>query len=120
MFPPIYSIAASWAQAVALLGSPFRLYLFGEATQNTAKPYAVWQTIGGSPENYLKGRPDGDTWTCQVDVYATTAQSVRAVATALRDAWELSAQIVRWGGESMDPATKLYRYSFDVEFVTPR
>ncbi|MDI2594110.1 DUF3168 domain-containing protein [Pseudomonas sp. 681] len=120
MFAPINAVCAADPGVVALLGSPIRLYPFGDAPDKVAKPYAVWQTIGGDPENYLAGRPDIDGFTLQVDVYADTGSSARAVAEAVRDAIELKAYIIRWGGDSRDPATKNYRYSFDVSWFVPR
>ena len=121
MFAPINAVCALDAGVVVLLGSaPQRLYPFGDAPQDVPKPYAVWQTIGGDPENYLAGRPDIDGYKLQVDVYATTGKDARAVAKAIRDAIELKAYIIRWGGESRDPSTKNYRYSFDVSWLVPR
>ncbi|MGN7442243.1 DUF3168 domain-containing protein [Pseudomonas lactis] len=121
MFAPINAVCALDAGVIAVLGSaPQRLYPFGDAPQDVPKPYAVWQTIGGDPENYLAGRPDMDGYTLQVDVYATAGKDARAVAKAIRDAIELNAYIIRWGGESRDPATKNYRYSFDVSWLVPR
>lgn len=121
MFPPIFQVAASDPGVTALLGTgPVRLYPFGEAPEGTPLPYAVWQLVSGSPENYLAGRPDMDGFTLQVDVYAATGASARAVGAALRDSIELRAHITRWGGESKDEATGRYRLSFDVDWLTPR
>jgi hypothetical protein len=121
MFPPIFQVASANPDVTTLLGaSPTRLYPFGEAPQNVALPYAVWQLVSGSPENYLAGRPDMDGFTLQVDVYAATGASARAVGAALRDSIELRAHITRWGGESKDDETGRYRLSFDVDWLTPR
>ncbi|ANF84642.1 hypothetical protein A7J50_1203 [Pseudomonas antarctica] len=121
MFAPINAVCAADDGVKALLGSgPQRLYSFGDAAQDAPKPYAVWQTIGGDPENYLAGRPDIDGYTLQVDVYATCGKDARDAARALRDAIEPHAYIIRWGGESRDPVTKNYRYSFDVSWFVPR
>lgn len=121
MFAPINAVCAADGGVIALLGpSPQRLYAFGDAPQDCLRPYAVWQTVGGDPENYLAGRPDIDGYTLQIDVYATCAKDVRAVAKAIRDAIELKANITRWGGDSRDPETKDYRYSFDVSWLVPR
>ena len=120
MFPPIFATAAAAAPVVALLGSPLRFFLFGEATQSTAKPYAVWQTVTGYPANYLGQRPDLDRYTTQVDVYATTVSSARAVADALRQAFEGVAYITSWRGERKDPTTNNFNVSFDVEWHVPR
>ena len=121
MYPPIFEVCKADAAVVALLGSnPLRFYPFGEAPQKVAKPYAVWQQVGGAPENYLAGRPDIDAYTLQVDVYADSAASSRAVAAAIRNAIELRAHIVAWRGESRDPETKNYRSSFDVDWFVHR
>lgn len=122
MTAPIFEVCSLDPAVTALLGTGagLRLYSFGEAPEGVAKPYAVWQVIAGSPENYLAGRPDVDSFTLQVDVYGVTGSSVRMVRTALRDAIELQAYITRWGGESRDPTTKNYRASFDVDWMVPR
>lgn len=121
MFPPIFQVAAADHGVTALLGTaPVRLWPFGEAPEGTPLPYAVWQLVSGSPENYLAGRPDMDGFTLQIDVYAATGSSARAVGAALRDAIELTAHVTRWGGESRDEETNRYRLSFDVDWLTPR
>lgn len=118
---PIFSVCAADSGVRALLGvTPHRIYPFGEAPEGVAKPYAVWQLVTGSPENYLSGRPDIDGFTLQVDVYAATASSARAVTDAIVHAIELSANVARWGGETKDTATKLYRSSFDIDWLVPR
>ncbi|MEW2971529.1 DUF3168 domain-containing protein [Pseudomonas juntendi] len=122
MTPPIVQACSQSAAVKALLGegAAMRLYSFGEAEQGAAKPYAVWQIVNGSPENYLAGRPDADGVTLQVDVYATTGNSARQVRDAIRDAIELDAYVTRWGVEGRDPETKNYRASFDVDWWVPR
>lgn len=118
---PIFAVCAADPGVTALLGSvPARLYPFGDAPEGVVKPYAVWQLVTGSPENYLAGRPDIDGYTLQVDVYATTATSARAVASAISRSIELVAYVTRWGGETKDPETKLYRSSFDIDWLVPR
>lgn len=117
MFPPVFETAVASPDVIAWLGvGPTRLFLFGEATQKTQKPYAVWQVVGGSPENYLANPPNVDHWVTQIDVYAETSDDVRAVAEALRDAFQAVAYVTGWRGESRSPETTLYRYSFDVEW----
>ena len=113
----IFPTCAADPAVTALLGtSPVRLFPFGMAPAGVAKPYAVWQQVGGSPENYLMGVPDIDSVTLQVDVYATTTSSAKAVAAALRDAIEPVAHVVAWRGESLDAETGNYRVSFDVDW----
>ncbi len=122
MTPPIELVCAADPGVTALLGSgvDLRIYPFGEAPEGVLKPYAVWQLVNGSPENYLAGRPDVDGFTLQVDVYGTTSKSVRQVREAISDAIELRAYVTRWGGESRDTATKNFRASFDVDWIVRR
>lgn len=120
MFPPVYSTAITSADVLLRLGNPARLYLFGQASQDTPKPYAVWQLITGSPYNQLHGIPGTDRYTVQLDVYATTADAARSAAEALRDVFEPVAYVVGWRGESRDQTTQSYRVGFDVEFHVQR
>nr|DAW46452.1 MAG TPA: tail component [Caudoviricetes sp.] len=121
MYPPLFKAAAASDQVKALLGSdPVRVYPFGDAAEGTSLPYAVWQVISGNPENFLAGRPDIDRFGTQIDVYAGTAAAARAAAQALLEAFETVAYVTAYNGESRDPDTQNYRYSFDVEWLTRR
>lgn len=120
MFPPIYALCKAAPAVTALLGAEPRLFPFGEAEQNTARPYAVWQTIYGTPTNYISNRPDADSFGTQIDVYALQPTEARQVAQALRDAIEGAAHIVGYNGEFRDPVTRDYRYSFNVDWIVNR
>jgi hypothetical protein len=121
MYPPIFARAVASSAVTTLLGAtPTRFYLFGEAPQTVAKPYAVWQQVSGSPYNQLADVPQVDRFTTQVDVYADTASAARAAAEALRDAFEPTAYVVSWRGESRDTTTQNFRIGFDVEWHVPR
>lgn len=121
MYAPIFAVCAADSAVTALLGvSPVRIYPFGEAPEGVTKPYMVWQAVGGSPESYLAQRPDIDGFSLQIDVFGLCVTQTRDVAKAIRDAIELKANVVRWGGDSHDPRTKTYRYSFDVDWLVPR
>lgn len=123
MFPPVFPLVDASAACRALLraaNGPTRFYQFGMAPQNVTKPYAVWQRVYGTPENYLAGRPDMDGFTLQIDVYAASADSARTVAAAIRDAIELDSYITNWLGESIDPDTKNYRFSFQNDWFVSR
>lgn len=124
-YPPIFNaVNVSPVRALLKTGAgPLRFYLFGLAPQDVALPYAVWQTIGGSPENYLNQAPDTDSYSGQIDVYATPAQGpsvARNVAEAIRDAIEPYAHITSWRGERVDHDTKNWRISFDYDWIVYR
>jgi hypothetical protein len=76
MHPPLHAVCAADTTVQDLLGGDvLRLYPFGEARQQETYPYAVWQLVGGRPENYLSDRPDVDSFSTQVDVYAVRERS---------------------------------------------
>lgn len=122
MFPPIFTYVAASNAVKALIGSsPVRFYPFADAPQTVTKPYAVWQTVAGSPENYLGQVPDTDSYTTQIDVYSqASATQCRDIARAIRDAIEPHCHITRWGAEEREADTMLYRISFDAEWFVYR
>lgn len=105
----------------SLLGDPPRVFSFGDAGVGpVAKPFVLWQTIGGEPENYLGSRPQVDRFSLQVDVYADNAKQAREVAEALLQELEPVAYVVAWRGESRDPDTRDFRLSFDLDWLSYR
>lgn len=120
MMPPIFPLCAADAAVTALLGSsPVRLYPFGLAPQGVARPYAMWQGTA-VPENYVAGRADTDSWSLQLDVYASTDQSARDTAAAIRQAVELAAYVTAVRLMPRDPVTMDYRYNMQIEFIVSR
>lgn len=126
MYPPIFPIAESSPQVVALLGTaPVRFYPFSRAPgpneSGYAKPYAVHQMVYGRPENTLSCPPDIDMAGLQVDVYADSVESAREVSDALRDAIEgANNHVVAYNGEEIERETGLYRVGFTAEFWSDR
>lgn len=105
----------------ALLGGPVpRIYPYGAAPQNVAKPYVVYQSAGGFPFNMLNCRPDADSQDLQIDVYASTTQSSNAVAEAIRYAVELDCYITNYRGTTREEETLLYRTGFDLTWLVER
>jgi hypothetical protein len=121
--PPIFALCSADTTLQGLLTTDeghFALYPFGEAPQLTARPYAVWQVVGGEPENYLGNVPDIDGMSLQIDVYAAEAEVARTVARALRTVIELEAYVVGYNGEWRDTETRAYRCSFTVDWLVDR
>ena len=121
MIAAMFTTVESDYECRQLLGSnPVRFWPFAAAPQDPKRPYATWQLIYGSPENYLDSPPDIDSIGVQVDVWGDTISSVREVAHAIRRAVEGSAHIVALNGEAREPDTKLYRVSFSIDVWTKR
>lgn len=96
------------------------VFEFSRAPQGVKPPYVVWQLIGGEPANTLSCRPDSDQFMVQFDAYATTSSEARDVAMLVTDAIELECYVTRWGGETRDYETKLFRCSFDTDWIQAR
>ena len=121
MYPPVFDVLKNDSAVVALLGSnPLRVFVPGEAEQETLRPYLVWQVISGQPQNFLNSRPDMDVHTVQIDVYGVTLTQSRLVAKAVRDAIEDDAYITGWLGESREVDTRLCRVSLQLDWFTTR
>lgn len=121
MDTPFFQVCKGDPTLQALLGGALpRIYPFGQAPQEVAKPYVVYQWIGGAPFNMINCRPDADRASLQVDVYGLTTQSTTTVAKAIRNAIELDSYITGYRGDMRDEETKLYRTSFDVDWLVNR
>jgi len=121
MYPPIFEVCAADSDVQTNIGiSPCRLYPFGEGPERVTLPYAVWQVVGGAPENCMDSPTDMDSFVVQVDAYSDSATSARDVASALRKAIEPYALITSFGGEGRDPDTNYYRYMFSVDWLVDR
>jgi len=121
MYPPVYTTLAANSGVQAALGTDPRVYPAGDIPLPATTPYSVHQTVGGSPENYLGQTPDADSFLVQHDIYGDDIASVTAAAQALRDAIEPVAYIVNWRGLTREATPpRLYRLSFDAEWITPR
>lgn len=120
-FAPVFATVSASAPVKALIGaSPVRCYPAGEAPQNVTLPYCTYQQIAGSPENYLNQLPDIDSGLVQIDVYAATTASARAVFTALRNAVEPVAYVTAVREDGKDPDTNRVRISIDTDWLTSR
>lgn len=121
MKPAIYEIVSADTGVEALLGEHpnMRFVPFGRGPQSPAYPYAVWQVISATPENYQDKTPDVDRIAVQVDCYSPDPNVVDQVAIAIRDAIEPHAHMTRFA-DGREPQTENYRVSMDFEFWTDR
>jgi hypothetical protein len=123
MIPPFATYMTT--AVTSLIGTnPVRFWPFASAPQPPSNlygtPYAVWQLVYGSPENYINQTPDIDSGGYQIDAYATTVSEARAVLYALRDAFEPHGHVVAYNGEEKDIPTGLYRAGMTFDFWAAR
>lgn len=122
MLPPVFSLLSNSPACTALLGSgqACRVYPFGEAPADVARPYVTWYVVTGSAHNTLADAPAADAMTVQVDCWGDTLASAKASAIAVRDALERMGSVAGYNPNDRDPETKRYRLSFDIEFQLKR
>jgi hypothetical protein len=101
-------------------GNVLRVYPWGEAPENVARPYATYGVYNGVPENYLGQVPDVDNLGTQIDVWADTAASGNACAIAIRDSLEPHAHMTSFAANERDGETKLYRCRMSFDFYKER
>lgn len=118
MIPPLFPLISGTVSALGT--NPVRFYPHGQATQSTPKPYATWQIVAGTPENYLGNLPDIDAALIQIDVWADTQSSASTAADQIRDALEDQVHMTSFGNTERDAATQLYRYRMDFSYWVPR
>lgn len=119
MESPAYALLAANA-ALTTLVPVARIFKSGYAGENPAKPYITIQEIGGSPYNYVAGRPGMDVFRPTVKVYSETEGQCKQIATAVRDALELDAHGLIFDGPEQDFETKLFVHLSDWHFHTSR
>lgn len=125
--PPLYEVCKANTAVVAIFqespASQLRIWPFTHSEKHgfdIPVPYCVWQTIGGSPSNYLDCPPDQDNVTLQIDVYGGDPDTVREGANVIEAAIQDQAYITKYLTESFEKDTKLYRANFNVEWIVKR
>lgn len=117
---PVYTVCKASSVVRALLGQKPRIHEFGQAPEKTQMPYVTWQFITGYPELNLSDRPEFDYCSVQIDIFAETGESLKAVKSALLDAIEPVTNITAWNGEGRDKATTNYRCTFTADWYVKR
>lgn len=118
MIPPVYELLTGDATVSGLVGD--RVYRHGLAPQTVDRPYVTWVVIGGHAEGYLSGRPGIDQELAQIDCWADTVQSCKAVMLAVVAALELNGYMAGMPADTYEDETQLYRYMLQFQFWTTR
>lgn len=114
MLPPLYAVLMDSTAVTDIIGT--RCYPFGEAVQDTDKPYVVWQIIAGLPDNNLSDAPSIDSLSIQVDCYHQSPTGINTLAVAVRSALENVAHITGYPVNEREPDTKLYRIALELDW----
>lgn len=119
MESPAWSMLAAYTPLTALVPSA-RIRKSGYAGESPVAPYITIQEIGGSPANYVAGRPGMDSFRPSIKVVASTEAQARTIAGHVRDALELSGHCLLSDGPEFEMETKLYLHMSDWRFHVNR
>lgn len=122
MLPPVFALLSTAPAVTALLGAgnAARVYSWGEAKPDVARPYVTWMLVAGTAENTQADAPPVDRYVIQMDCWGDTGSSAKGVAAAVRDVIETTGYVVAYNPSDRDPETGRYRMSFDVEIHVRR
>lgn len=123
---PVFSLLSASPAVRAIVGSPPNMRVYEDTAPQRSdgklqpRPYIVWGTAGGAPENYLDGVPGIDAGRIVLDVYADGAEARRQLVTAIQDAVEPHAHMITVPITTYEAETKLFRAVMDFQFWTHR
>lgn len=121
MNPPLFTLLNESTPVKTLLGSnPLRVFPWGSAPQDVAKPYAVYAVYNANPENYLGQAPDIDNKGTQINIYASTSASLESCFDAIRNALEPHAHMTSFASPDRDSETNLYSARMEFDFWNER
>lgn len=121
MMPPVFPILNGNSAVKALLGSqPLRVYPWGQAPQNVARPYVTYGVYNGQPENQLDPTPQIDNIGTQIDIWGDSAKSCHDCFVAIRDALEPLAHMTTYQAQEKDSETQLFRARMEFDFWIQR
>ncbi len=117
MFPPVFQILNVPTIQSYVGSSPARIFDYGIAPQDTARPYIVFKGVSNTRYENISDVPCGDSDIVQVDVYSDSRAQARDIMQEIRRIFDyhgLSNKVVLVDYEG---DTKLYRIATDVHFV---
>lgn len=117
MISNLFEILYADTTCRTVFGYPtMRVFPWGRAPDKVQKPYAVYTTINGTPENYLDTTPDIDNIGTQVNIYADTSSSLASAFNAIREAVEPYAHMTNFATPDLDADTNLYSARMEFDF----
>jgi len=118
MKPPVFQLLTASADVVSLVAD--RVYAFGAAPQDVARPYVVWQVLTGAPTSMLDGLPPDDRVAVQIDAYADSELSADQTLEALLTALDTAGYVTSFGSDVRDDITARYRVRLDADLFVNR
>jgi len=119
MTPNVDAILSNASAVTAIVNAATQIWR-SAAPQGTPRPYIVWSITSAVPENNLSAAPEIDFARISIDCYSNSQDQANTLGKAAQDAIEAQTHVILGPLEFYEPDTKLYRYTFDAAFWTPR
>lgn len=123
MLPNVFPVLNT-PEIRSYVGSPARIYDFGSAPHDVAKPYITFWNVSGNPYDQISGAPCSDFDTVQIDIYAGPQEGgraqVRELARLVQSALDNAGIANRLIIQSRDNETRLFRVSLEADFINVR
>ena len=120
MYPTALFAILDVAPVRAVLGTPVRIYPFGDTgTTPPSPPYVVHQLVSSVPDNCLDDPPPVDDERIQFSVWANDEPTLSAATRALRTQLQEYGYINSVSDNGRDPDTKRYGMVIDWSRLEP-
>jgi hypothetical protein len=93
----VFAIISTTPAVTSIIGTSPCAFYPDSVPQGVLVPAAVYQTVGGAPENMLQGPAPADYVRMQIAAWALDADAARALAEAIRSALEDEAALLAQG-----------------------
>lgn len=113
---PFFAICSADATVTGLLGK--KIYPL-RAPENVVRPYAVYRTVSGLPEEYVDKVPDYERQGLMVEVFAEEYNEARAIAEAVENAVNPYSVITGFE-DDFDDATLSYMAVLTLDWIINR
>lgn len=119
---PVFGLLSANSSITSIVGlTPPRIFEDTVPQEHAMnRPYIVWNTVGGTPLNYLDQVPAMDSGRVQIDVYASGKLACKTLAKLVRDTLEPHAHMIGTPVSMFEVDTKLFRYLLEFQFFTAR
>jgi hypothetical protein len=120
VIPPIFPLLSAAPDVAAIVDD--RIYRHGRAPQNIKDvgPYITWSVVGGHSETYLADNATIDQELAQLDLWALTPQTCKALMLAVVAVLEDAGYPAGIPQDDFEEDTQLYRYMLQFHFWTSR
>lgn len=120
MHPPVFTLLNTPVICGYVGSNPVRIFDFGIAPPDVARPYIVFNQVAGNPFTNVSDAPCADVDLMQIDLYSDDRAQIRALSKEVQSVLDAAGVFNRLTMQVYEPETGLFRIGLDADFVTFR